>query len=58
MFVQITQGGTMDNVESFVRGLVSLFDMDLLNKIDITNNSVIITMEDGSKIRVLVEQIV
>ena len=58
MFVQITQGGTMDNVESFVRGLVSLFDMDLLNKIDRTNNSVIITMEDGSKIRVLVEQIV
>ena len=47
----------MDNVESFVRGLESLFNLDLLNKTQRINNSVIIIMEDGTKIRVVVDQL-
>ena len=52
-----TKGETMDNVESFVRGLESLFNLDLLNKTQRINNSVIIIMEDGTKIRVVVDQL-
>ena len=47
----------MDSLDFFVQDLIILFNLDLLNKFEQVDNSVIITMEDGSKVRVQVKQL-
>ena len=47
----------MNNVDEYLKDLEVLFGMDLLNKFERVNNSIIVTMQDGSKVRVQVKQI-
>ena len=47
----------MDNNYDYLNDLEILFGMDLLNNFKIVDNVVIVTMEDGSKVRVQVKQI-
>ena len=50
-------GGIMNNVESCLEDLMILFSLDLLNEFELIDNSVVVTMEDGSKVRVKVKQL-
>ena len=47
----------MKEVDDFVQDLISLFDMDLLNKIEKEEYGVVVIMKDNSKVRVIVKQI-
>jgi len=47
----------MDNVDDYLNDLEVLFEMDLLNKFEKVDNSIVVTMQDGSKVKVQVKQI-
>ena len=47
----------MENINNYIQDLEILFEMDLLNKFEKLDNSVVVTMEDGSKVKVLVKHI-
>lgn len=44
----------MDNVDDYLNDLEVLFEMDLLNKFEKVDNSIVVTMQDGSKCKVTV----
>ena len=47
----------MDNDYDYLKDLEVLFNMDLINNFERVDNTIVVTMEDGSKVRVLVKQI-
>ena len=47
----------MDNDYDYLKDLEVLFNMDLLNNFERVDNTIVITMEDDSKVRVQVKQI-
>jgi len=47
----------MNIIEDFLQDLKVLFEMDLLNTFEIIGNAVFVTMQDGSKAKVTVNQL-
>ena len=47
----------MERIEECLQDLEILFHLDLLNKFERVDDSIVVTMEDGSKVRVQVKKL-